>query len=112
MTHNKTSLHSEESGNAIWNGHYHNPLLVAESAYKASHTLLVCEHPHVYTLGKSAEQKNLLLSETTYLLCSLMGQTPSSPSLLANLSRAQSDDAVENERRVRTRQSDQVSFPE
>ena len=30
---------------------------------EASHTLLVCEHPHVYTLGKSAEQKNLLLNE-------------------------------------------------
>ena len=25
--------------------------------------LLVCEHPHVYTLGKSANQENLLLSE-------------------------------------------------
>lgn len=25
--------------------------------------LLVCEHPHVYTLGKSAKQSNLLLSE-------------------------------------------------
>lgn len=31
---------------------------------EASHTLLVCEHPHVYTLGKSAEQKNLLLNES------------------------------------------------
>lgn len=26
--------------------------------------LLVCEHPHVYTFGKSANQTNLLLSET------------------------------------------------
>lgn len=26
--------------------------------------LLVCEHPHVYTLGKSANQENLLLSES------------------------------------------------
>ena len=31
---------------------------------EANHTLLVCEHPHVYTLGKSAEQKNLLLNES------------------------------------------------
>ena len=53
MTHNKTSLHSEESGNAIWNGHYHNPLLVAESAYKASHTLLesIIKHPNEYSLA-------------------------------------------------------------
>jgi lipoyl(octanoyl) transferase len=28
------------------------------------HHLLVCEHPHVYTLGKSANQSNLLLSQT------------------------------------------------
>jgi lipoyl(octanoyl) transferase len=27
------------------------------------HHILVCEHPHVYTLGKSANQSNLLLSE-------------------------------------------------
>jgi lipoyl(octanoyl) transferase len=27
------------------------------------HHLLVCEHPHVYTLGKSANQSNLLLSQ-------------------------------------------------
>ncbi len=29
---------------------------------EASHTLLVCQHPHVYTLGKSADVKNLLLT--------------------------------------------------
>ncbi|MCC6818057.1 MAG: lipoyl(octanoyl) transferase LipB [Bacteroidia bacterium] len=27
------------------------------------HHLILCEHPHVYTLGKSANQSNLLLSE-------------------------------------------------
>ena len=27
------------------------------------HHLLICEHPHVYTLGKSANQSNLLLSQ-------------------------------------------------
>lgn len=27
------------------------------------HHIMVCEHPHVYTLGKSANQSNLLLSE-------------------------------------------------
>lgn len=31
---------------------------------KPQHHLLVCEHPHVYTLGKSAQSSNLLLSET------------------------------------------------
>lgn len=31
---------------------------------QAHQHLLVCEHPHVYTLGKSAKQSNLLLSET------------------------------------------------
>ncbi len=29
---------------------------------KPKHHLIVCEHPHVYTLGKSAEMKNLLLN--------------------------------------------------
>lgn len=27
------------------------------------HHLIICEHPHVYTLGKSADQSNLLLSQ-------------------------------------------------
>ena len=26
--------------------------------------LLFCEHPHVYTLGKSGDEKNLLINET------------------------------------------------
>lgn len=30
---------------------------------KPQHHILVCEHPHVYTLGKSAKSENLLLSE-------------------------------------------------
>ncbi len=34
------------------------------SGIKPQHHLIVCEHPHVYTLGKSAEQTNLLLSES------------------------------------------------
>lgn len=28
------------------------------------HHLIICEHPHVYTLGKSADQSNLLLSQS------------------------------------------------
>lgn len=31
---------------------------------KPKHQLIVCEHPHVYTLGKSAKVSNLLLSES------------------------------------------------
>jgi lipoyl(octanoyl) transferase len=31
---------------------------------KPMHQLIVCEHPHVYTLGKSAKVSNLLLSES------------------------------------------------
>jgi lipoyl(octanoyl) transferase len=31
---------------------------------KPKHHLIVCEHPHVYTLGKSAEMKNLLLNNS------------------------------------------------
>jgi lipoyl(octanoyl) transferase len=31
---------------------------------KPEQQLLLCEHPHVYTLGKSAQSTNLLLSET------------------------------------------------
>lgn len=30
---------------------------------KPAHHILVCEHPHVYTLGKSAKSENLLLSQ-------------------------------------------------
>ena len=30
---------------------------------KTSHHLIFCEHPHVYTLGKSGDLKNLLLDE-------------------------------------------------
>ncbi len=31
---------------------------------KTSNTLLFCEHPHVYTLGRSGDQKNLLLTDS------------------------------------------------
>lgn len=31
---------------------------------KPEQHLIICEHPHVYTLGKSAQQTNLLLSES------------------------------------------------
>ena len=34
---------------------------VTDSATEASHYLLFCEHPHVYTLGRSGDEKNLLV---------------------------------------------------
>jgi lipoyl(octanoyl) transferase len=34
-----------------------------QSHSEPNHYLLFCEHPHVYTIGKSGDQKNLLLSE-------------------------------------------------
>ncbi len=34
-----------------------------ESQEKAKNYLLFCEHPHVYTLGKSGDQNNLLIGE-------------------------------------------------
>ena len=30
--------------------------------------LIFCEHPHVYTLGKSGKEENLLLNDTSLLL--------------------------------------------
>lgn len=35
-----------------------------ETATGARGTLLLCEHPHVYTLGKSGQENNLLVSES------------------------------------------------
>jgi len=34
-----------------------------ETSNKTTNHLLFCEHPHVYTLGKSGKQENLLVSE-------------------------------------------------
>lgn len=34
-----------------------------EEKNKARSLLILCEHPHVYTLGKSGEQENLLISD-------------------------------------------------
>ena len=35
----------------------------SENKKETFNTLLFCEHPHVYTLGKSGDEKNLLLDE-------------------------------------------------
>ncbi len=36
----------------------------AENALETTNYLLFCEHPHVYTLGKSGKEENLLASES------------------------------------------------
>lgn len=35
------------------------------SDFQTTNYLLLCEHPHVYTLGKSGDENNLLLNETS-----------------------------------------------
>ena len=41
----------------------HAKVVEAKSLNKASGYILFCEHPHVYTLGKSGDSGNLLMSE-------------------------------------------------
>jgi lipoyl(octanoyl) transferase len=41
----------------------HNRSAVAGDQYEQFHHLLFCEHPHVYTLGRTGEEKNLLVQE-------------------------------------------------
>lgn len=43
----------------------HNRNFPAMYQRPTSHWLLFCEHPHVYTLGKSGNEKNLLLNENS-----------------------------------------------
>lgn len=41
-----------------------NRTLEAENQVETPNYLIFCSHPHVYTLGKSGDQNNLLLNET------------------------------------------------
>lgn len=43
---------------------FHRSIQEKISGLKPEQHLIVCEHPHVYTFGKSAQQTNLLLSES------------------------------------------------
>lgn len=43
---------------------FHRSVQEKLSGLKPEHHLILCEHPHVYTMGKSAKQTNLLLSES------------------------------------------------
>lgn len=45
----------------------HNRETSDEHKEKTVHHLLFCEHPHVYTLGKSGSEENLLLNEDSLL---------------------------------------------
>jgi lipoyl(octanoyl) transferase len=40
-----------------------NRLLASDKQIAQEHFLLFCEHPHVYTLGRSGDEKNLIVSE-------------------------------------------------
>ena len=39
-----------------------NRTLASDSQVPAKHYLLFCEHPHVYTLGRSGNEENLLVN--------------------------------------------------
>ncbi|MEP7195792.1 MAG: lipoyl(octanoyl) transferase LipB [Saprospiraceae bacterium] len=36
----------------------------AESKFDQNHTLILCEHPHVYTIGKSGKDEHLIIPES------------------------------------------------
>ena len=40
-----------------------NRTLLPENHFSAKHYLLFCEHPHVFTLGRSGDESNLVISE-------------------------------------------------
>lgn len=40
-----------------------NRTLLPENQFSAKHYLLFCEHPHVFTLGRSGDESNLVISE-------------------------------------------------
>lgn len=43
---------------------FHRSIQEKIAGLKPEQNLIICEHPHVYTFGKSAQQTNLLLSES------------------------------------------------
>ena len=56
--------HQEKLFNEIASLKTTNRNLPANSQLSTPNYLLFCEHPHVYTLGKSGDEKNLLLNES------------------------------------------------
>jgi lipoyl(octanoyl) transferase len=57
----QTTCHKELVDNKLNNRH------LAPKSFSQNHRLLLCEHPPVYTLGKSGSMDHLLLSETELL---------------------------------------------
>jgi lipoyl(octanoyl) transferase len=57
----QTKCHKELVDNKLINRH------LTPKSFLQNHRLLLCEHPHVYTLGKSGSMENLLLSEAELL---------------------------------------------
>ncbi len=53
----QTQLHKKLVDNKLANRH------LAPKTYEQEHQLLLCEHPPVYTLGRSGDLENLLLNE-------------------------------------------------
>jgi len=52
--------YQEELFNSIVQRKMANRDLPADEKFPAEHHILFCEHPHVYTLGRSGDEKNLL----------------------------------------------------
>ncbi|MFM2207027.1 MAG: hypothetical protein RL213_1002 [Bacteroidota bacterium] len=48
----------------VVSGKLRNRAASAEEQQAPKHYLLFCEHPHVYTLGRSGDQKNLLVNDS------------------------------------------------
>lgn len=55
--------YQEETFAGIVNLKIKNRKLSEEKQLKTSNYLIFCEHPHVYTIGKSGDEKNLLLND-------------------------------------------------
>ena len=55
--------YQEEIHKQIVSQKLENNKLSQDKQHKTTDYLLFCEHPHVYTLGKSGEQQNLLIQE-------------------------------------------------
>lgn len=55
----ETLMKANLDAKALW---YNSPELQKEGLADTTHHLLFCEHPHVYTIGKSGHMENLLVN--------------------------------------------------
>jgi lipoyl(octanoyl) transferase len=58
------ALYAATERNALHDVTTHHNLITHADQYPTTHHLLLCEHPPVYTLGKSGHVENILISET------------------------------------------------